>query len=219
MFTGIVAASARLVSVETRVAGCVLSLERPPAWLDIRTGESISVSGVCLTVLPGRADQLLFDVSPETLRRSTLGSLAARSRVNLERALAAGERFGGHIVAGHVDATAAVLGVVRSGDFWTFTFALAPEWARYVVEKGSIALDGVSLTVAALGDPSFDVAVVPHTFEATTLGERKAGDLVNVEVDVLGKYVERLLDGRLNAEAQRESVARDSRLKALLEER
>lgn len=219
MFTGIVAASSRLVTVETRSVGCVLSLERPPAWEDIRTGESISVSGVCLTVLPGRADQLLFDVSPETLRRSTLGSLAANGRVNLERALAAGDRFGGHIVAGHVDATTAVLGVARSGDFWTFTFALSLEWARYVVEKGSIALDGVSLTVATLRDSAFDVAVVPHTFETTTLGERKAGDLVNVEVDVLGKYVERLLDGRLESEAQKESVARDARLKALLEER
>lgn len=219
MFTGSVAAASRLVSVEARGAGCVLSIERPPAWEDIRAGESISVSGVCLTVLPGRTDPLLFDVSPETLQRSTLGSLAARGRVNLERALAAGDRFGGHIVAGHVDATLAVIGVARSGDFWTFTFALAPEWARYVVEKGSIALDGVSLTVAALRESSFDVAVVPHTLETTTLGERKAGDLVNVEVDVLGKYVERLLEGRLDADSHRESTARDARLKSLLEER
>jgi riboflavin synthase len=215
MFTGIVAAVCRVVSLEGRSSGAVLSAERPAGWEDVATGESVCVSGVCLTALPGNASRLLFDTSPETLRRSTLGTLANGSRVNLERALAAGERFGGHVVAGHVDATTEVLGVVPSGDFWTFSFALSPDWARYVVEKGSIALDGVSLTVASLGPSSFDVAVVPHTMTATTLSERKAGDRVNVEVDVLGKYVERLLRDRLDTD----TAARDVRLRALLEER
>jgi riboflavin synthase len=217
MFTGIVAAVSRTVSVETRSSGAVFSLERPAGWDDVRQGESICVSGVCLTVLPGipGEENIVFDVSPETLRRSTLGSLRPGSRVNLERALAASDRFGGHVVAGHVDATTQVAAVVRSGDFWTFTFALSPDWARYVVEKGSIALDGVSLTVASLSASSFDVAVVPHTYSATTLGERKAGELVNVEVDVLGKYVERILKDRLDVD----TVARDERLRALLEER
>src|SRR5204863_7586198 len=170
-----------------RSPGALLALERPPAWTDARPGESIAVSGVCLTMLPAGEETLAFDVSPETLRRSTLSRLERGGRVNLERALAAGERFGGHVVAGHVDATTQVLRLRREGDFWTFTFAVGPEWARYVVEKGSIALDGISLTVADLRSRELDVAVVPRTLEETTLADRVAGDEVNVEVDVLAK--------------------------------
>jgi len=211
MFTGLVAAAARVRSVDRRAAGSLLSVERPAGWDDVAPGESLAVSGVCLTALPGGAGEpLRFDVSPETLARSTLGALRPGARVNLERALAAGDRFGGHLVAGHVDATTAVTRVVPSGEFWTVSFALDPAWARYVVEKGSIALDGISLTVAVLRDREFEVAVIPHTWSATTLGERKPGDLVNVEVDVLGKYVERILEGRLAA------ASKDDRLRELL---
>ncbi len=195
MFTGIVEAVASVVGLESRGGGALLTLERPAAFEAIAVGESISVSGVCLTALApvGPADPLRFDASPETLRRSTLGSLRVGARVNLERALRADGRFGGHLVAGHVDATTRVTRVVRTGEFWTLAFDLSDAFARYVVEKGSIALDGVSLTVAALSASAFDVAVIPHTFAVTTLGERRPGDHVNVEVDVLGKYVERLL--------------------------
>jgi len=193
MFTGLVSATAKVASFSPRSSGALLALECPPAWTDARPGESIAVSGVCLTVLPGDQGTLAFDVSPETLRRSTLSRLERGSRVNLERALAAGERFGGHVVAGHVDATTQLLRLRREGDFWTFTFAIGPEWARYVVEKGSIALDGISLTVADLRSRELDVAVVPRTLEETTLADRAPGDDVNVEVDVLAKYVERLL--------------------------
>jgi riboflavin synthase len=191
-------------------------VERPAAWTDAALGESVAVSGVCLTVVPPLDPATLaFDVSPETLARTTLGGLAAGARVNLERALLPTDRLGGHIVAGHVDATAEVLSVARAGDSWTFTFSLPPALARYAVEKGSIAVDGVSLTIASLRDGSFDVAVIPHTFSETTLGDRKPGDRVNLEVDVLGKYVERLLAARLG---DADALARDARLKQLLAE-
>lgn len=211
MFTGIVAAKALVVRLTRRVEGALLAVERPAAWDDVATGESIAVSGVCLTALAGAAGEpLWFDLSPETLSRSTLGSLRSGRHVNLERALAAGERFGGHVVAGHVDTTTPVTRITGAAGFRTVSFALGPAWARYVVEKGSIALDGISLTVAALREDEFDVAVIPHTWEHTALAERSAGDLVNVEVDVLGKYVERILEGH------RARLSADDRLRELL---
>ncbi|MCM3875826.1 MAG: riboflavin synthase [Thermoanaerobaculia bacterium] len=215
MFTGLISAVARVASLRSGPQGAVLAVERPAEFGDVVVGESIAVSGVCLTVVPpaGPGQALSVDVSPETLARSSLGDLGAGSRVNLERALRASDRLGGHIVAGHVDGTARVLGVEKAGDSWMFRFSLPASLARYAVEKGSISVDGISLTVAALEEGSFDVAVIPHTFEATTLGGRKPGDLVNLEVDVLGKYVERLLAARL---ADPDAGARDERLKQLL---
>jgi riboflavin synthase len=214
MFTGLVSAVARVASLRTGPQGAVLAVERPMAFEDVAIGESIAVSGACLTVvLPRERAVLSFDVSPETLARTSLGALEAGARVNLERALRASDRLGGHVVAGHVDGTSHVLGVEKSGDSWTFRFALPPALERYLVEKGSISVDGVSLTVAALREESFDVAVIPHTFESTTLGIRKGGDIVNLEVDVLGKYVERLLRARAG---DRDATARDERLRGLL---
>ncbi len=216
MFTGLVSASAKVVAGRTSPGGAVLSVERPAAFADAAPGESIAVSGVCLTVVPPLDPRVLtFDVSPETLQRTTLSGLTAGARVNLERALLPTDRLGGHIVAGHVDGTAEVLGVERAGDSWTFTFSLPGALERYAVEKGSIAVDGVSLTIAALRDGSFDVAVIPHTFAQTTLGDRRNGDRVNLEVDVLGKYVERLLAARLG---DADALARDERLRLLLAE-
>lgn len=216
MFTGLVSASAKVVQRRTSPGGAVMKVERPASYSDAALGESIAVSGVCLTVVPPLDPKALtFDVSPETLARTTLGEVAPGTRVNLERALAAGDRLGGHVVAGHVDGTAEVIGVARSGDSWTFTFSLPAALARYAVEKGSIAVDGVSLTIAALRDGSFDVAVIPHTFAETTLGDRRSGDRVNLEVDVLGKYVERLLAARLG---DADALARDERLRQLLAE-
>jgi riboflavin synthase len=210
MFTGLVEAIGRVVAVQGRGAGTVLSVERPQLFGDVRPADSIAVSGVCLTLVSSGGNRLEFDVSPETLRRSTLGGLRAGDRVNLERAMAANGRFGGHIVAGHVDATTRLEKVQRTGDFWTYAFGMDDSFARYVVEKGSIALDGISLTVAALRDRAFDAAVIPWTAERTTLGDRKAGELLNVEVDVLGKYVERLLGAsRSGGEAGRDDRFRD----------
>ncbi|MDL1950817.1 riboflavin synthase [Acidobacteria bacterium ACD] len=213
MFTGIVEAPGRVVGLARREGGAVLTLDRPEAWTDLATGESVSVSGVCLTVLPpGGGRTVAFDLSSETLRRSTLGGLSPGARVNLERAMRADGRFGGHIVAGHVDAASRVEAVLPSGEFWTLRFSLDAAFSRYVVEKGSVAVDGVSLTVAALGERTFDVAVIPHTLSSTTLGERRPGDRVNVEVDVLGKYVERLLAAR----SPRGEGGSDDRLLGLL---
>lgn len=211
MFTGLVEAAAEVRAIGRRAGGALLDVERPETFGDVARGESISVSGVCLTAVPGaEAGLLRFDVSAETLERSTLGALRPGDSVNLERALVAGGRMGGHVVQGHVDATATVTRRERSGDFWTLGVRLDPSFARYVVEKGSIALDGVSLTVAALGDQELSVAVIPETFRATTLGRRRPGDLLNVEVDVLAKYVERLLGRAVPA------ASADERLRALL---
>ncbi len=215
MFTGIVEAVSRVVAVEPLAHGVRIAVERPGTFADVEIGDSISVSGVCLTsLLTGsagdRGARLLFEVSPETLRKSSLGSLQPGRRVNLERALAAGGRFGGHIVSGHVDARSRVLSIAREADFWTLTFEVEKEWARYVIEKGSIALDGISLTVAALRPGELDVAVIPHTYSETTLRDRRPGDPVNVEVDLLGKYVERLLLSRFG------TLAVESRDDALL---
>jgi riboflavin synthase len=216
VFTGLVSAAATVVARRSAPGGTLLSVERPAFSADVKAGESIAVSGVCLTVVPPvDAKVLSFDLSPETLARTTLGALAVGARVNLERALLPTERLGGHIVAGHVDGTAEVLGVARDGDSWTFTFSLPNALARYVVPKGSIAVDGVSLTIAALREGAFDVAVIPHTFAATTLGDRRKGDRVNLEVDVLGKYVESLLAARLG---DADALARDERLRQLLAE-
>jgi riboflavin synthase len=215
VFTGLVSAVSRVVSLRSGTAGAVLAVERPPDFGDAAVGESIAVSGVCLTIVPPAApgQPLCFDVSPETLSRSALGGLSPGAGVNLERALRASDRLGGHVVAGHVDGTAEVLAVAKAGDSWTFTFSLPRALARYAVEKGSISVDGISLTIAALREGSFDVAVIPHTFTATTLGERKRGDRVNLEVDVLGKYVERLLTAGLG---DSDAAARDERLRGLL---
>ena len=177
MFTGIVSAVASVMAHASRGRGTLLTLERPSAYEGISVGESIAVSGVCLTALPGSAGPLTFDLSPETLDRSTLRGARAGDRVNLERALLVGDRFGGHVVSGHVDATTALVRVTDLGEFSTYSFALDGVFSRYVVEKGSIALDGVSLTIARLGAREFDVALVPHTLAQTTLGALRLGPL------------------------------------------
>jgi len=210
VFTGLVEAASPVRVLRRQAGGALLDLEAPHAWVDVARGESICVSGVCLTVVPGAgADVLRFDVSAESLERSTLGALRPGDAVNLERALAVGARMGGHVVQGHVDATAPVTRLESTGGFWTLGVRIGEAWARYVVEKGSIALDGISLTVASLDADELRVAVVPETFRATTLSRRRPGDRLNVEVDVLAKYVERLLGAA-------PASSRDDRLRDLL---
>ncbi|MGQ4554414.1 riboflavin synthase [Halobellus sp. GM3] len=172
------------------------------AFADLHHGQSIAVSGVCLTVEEFRtgADPW-FEVflAAETVEKTYLGSVGAGDRVNLERALAADGRFDGHLVQGHVDTTGEVLAVERVGDDWFFEFALPPEVARYVVEKGSVALDGISLTVADRREDRFAVAIIPTTYELTTLSEKSVGDPIHLEVDVVAKYVEQLVSGYRDA--------------------
>jgi riboflavin synthase len=165
----------------------------PIVTSDAGHGDSIAVNGVCLTVVEHGAGEFTVDVMAETLRRSSLGALRQGDRVNLERAMAAGSRFGGHVVQGHVDGTAELVERVP-GDRWEVVrFTLPADLARYVVQKGSITVDGVSLTVASVDGDSFTVSLIPTTLDLTTLGRKGVGDLVNLEVDVLAKYVERLL--------------------------
>ncbi len=162
---------------------------------ELREGDSIAVSGVCLTATGIEGDRFATDVMHETLKRSTLGAVQAGSQVNLELALRAADRLGGHIVQGHVDGVGTVAGVREDGFARVVTVAAGPEVLRYVVQKGSITVDGVSLTVARIDEQGFDVSLIPETLARTTLGAAAAGALVNLEVDVLAKYVEKLLAG------------------------
>jgi riboflavin synthase len=193
MFTGIVEELGEIVAIEHGAESAVVTVRGPLVTSDATSGASIAVNGVCLTVVEHDGESFSVDVMAETLNRSSLGSLRAGTRVNLERAMAASTRFGGHIVQGHVDGTAQIL-ARRPGDRWDVVqFTLPPEVSRYVVEKGSITVDGVSLTVSAITDDTFSVSLIPTTLELTTLGHKSVGDPVNLEVDVIAKYVERLL--------------------------
>ncbi|WP_270887883.1 riboflavin synthase [Pedococcus sp. 5OH_020] len=193
MFTGIVEELGTVVALEHGRDSARLTVAGPLVTQDAVHGASIAVNGICLTVVEHSSGRFTVDVMAETLSRTSLGSLAAGDPVNLERAMSTGSRFGGHVVQGHVDATATITERVP-GDRWEVVrFSLPPTVARYVVEKGSITVDGVSLTVATLGTDSFTVSLIPTTLALTTLGHKVVGDPVNLEVDVLAKYVERLL--------------------------
>lgn len=200
MFTGIVEELGELVEVVRHGDSSVLRIRGPLVTADAAHGASIAVNGVCLTVVEVGDGEFSTDVMAETLAHTALGDLTPGAPVNLERALRSDGRFGGHVVQGHVDTTTTVR-ARRPGERWeVVTFALPPDIARYVVHKGSITLDGVSLTVSALGEDTFEVSLIPTTLELTTLGRRAPGERVNVEVDVLAKYVERLMANQTNTE-------------------
>lgn len=193
MFTGIVEEVGVLQSVVNGAKSAVLTVRAKTVLEGTGLGDSIAVNGVCLTVTGMHGDCFTADVMAETLRRSALGQLSRGSRVNLERALAADGRFGGHIVAGHIDGTGTILSMQREDNAVWIQVGASETILRYVIEKGSIAIDGISLTVARLTPASFSVSVIPHTGQETTLLEKKTGDMVNLENDLVGKYVERLL--------------------------
>lgn len=194
MFTGIVEEIGRVRAVRDLGDAIVLDVACRRVVADAAPGDSIAVAGVCLTVTGPRADGFTADVMRESLDRTGLGALAPGDPVNLERAVAAGGRLGGHIMQGHVDGVGEVLARTPAEHWEVVRISLPGRLARYVVEKGSIAVDGVSLTVSAVGDGWFEVSLIPTTLAETTLGDRPAGATVNLEVDVLAKYVERLLD-------------------------
>lgn len=194
MFTGIVEAMGRVASLEPGSGSTRIRLEVGPLADELAVGESVAVNGVCLTVTTGGSGRADFDVVQETLDRSNLGALEPGDHVNLERALRADGRLDGHIVQGHVDGTGRVRDLARREDDVRLEVACDAGFARTLVEKGSVAVDGVSLTVASVADDGFSVALIPHTLEVTTLGERRSGDVVNLEADVLGKYVLRYLE-------------------------
>ena len=193
MFTGLVREVGRVASFED-------GRLRIESSLAAAIGDSVAIAGCCLTVVDGDRRTLAFDAVPETLARTTLGRLQAGAGVNLEPALRAGEPLGGHYVQGHVDGVGRVRSTEVEGDGRRVWFDAAPELLRYCVEKGSVAVDGVSLTIAGVDDEGFAVALVPHTLEVTTLGSLAAGDEVNLEADVLAKYVEKLAGLRSPAE-------------------
>jgi riboflavin synthase len=209
MFTGIVEELGAVAAIEPGEDSARLTVRGPLVTADATHGASIAVNGVCLTVVSHDDGEFTVDVMAETLRRSGLGALRTGDRVNLERAMAAGGRFGGHIVQGHVDGTGQILDR-QPGDRWEVVrFSLPEDLARYVVEKGSITVDGVSLTVASVDDSSFTVSLIPTTLDLTTLGHKEIGEPVNLEVDVLAKYVERLLSTHPNTAAAPAHLVKD----------
>lgn len=189
MFTGIVEELGTVVAVEGLEDGSRLTIEGPLVTSDAEHGDSIAVGGVCLTVVTAGSGRFAVDVVAETLRRSALRDVAAGDRVNLERAMALGDRLGGHIVQGHVDGTGVLRGVAEGG---LTRFEIPERLSHYLVEKGSVTIDGVSLTVVEAGEREISVALIPTTLDLTTLGLRSPGDEVNIEVDVLAKHLERL---------------------------
>lgn len=202
MFTGIIEELGEVVAVENQGDSSRFRLRGPLVTADAQHGDSIAVNGVCLTVVGADDGEFTADVMAETLHRSALGALGTGSRVNLERPMALGGRLGGHLVQGHVDGTGTVT-ERTPGDHWELVRVALPDGlARYVVEKGSITVDGVSLTVVEAGADFFTVSLIPTTLDLTTLGIKQPGDPVNLEVDVLAKYVERLL-GADRAESPR----------------
>ncbi len=193
MFTGIVEELGSVVAADNMAAGARITIAAPLVTSDAALGDSISVNGVCLTIVNVIDETFAADVSPETLERSTLGSLRAGSRVNLERAVTPSTRLGGHIVQGHVDSRGTFLGAFDEGDFWTLRIGFPAEMRRYFVFKGSVTVEGISLTIAALEDGHFDIAIIPKTWEMTNLSTLKSGDPVNLEADVIAKYVENIV--------------------------
>ncbi|OAG27846.1 riboflavin synthase [Thermodesulfatator autotrophicus] len=193
MFTGIVEGLGKIVKIVPLAKGRRFFILVPFDISDTKLGDSIAVNGACLTVTTLEGDVFSVDVSPETLKRTTLGSFLVGEKVNLERALRVGDRLGGHLVTGHVDGVGQVIDRREQGDFIFYKIEVPRELSRYLVEKGSIAVDGISLTVNQVKDNVVELAIIPHTAKLTTIGFRKPGDTVNIEVDIIGKYVERLL--------------------------
>ena len=193
MFTGIVEEMGTLRGIRKGTHSAVLQIQAAKVLEDVKLGDSIAVNGVCLTVVGFDSHSFSADVMHETLNRSSLGNLRQGSSVNLERAMAAGGRFGGHIVSGHIDGTGTISAIRQDDIAVWYTISASPAILRYIIEKGSITIDGISLTVAAVTDRDFGVSIIPHTSAQTTLSQRKAGDVVNLENDIIGKYVEKLL--------------------------
>lgn len=205
MFTGIIEQLGRVEKIEREQDSVRLTIAAPGIARDVTLGESVAIDGVCLTAVEIAPPLVSFDAVYETMRKTTLGVLQTNDPVNLERSLPVGGRLGGHIVQGHVDGTGRVASIRPVGNSWFVYIDAAPELMRYIVTKGSIAVDGVSLTVAESEDRTFALSIIPHTWEHTNLQFKNAGDMVNIECDILGKYVEKLLDGYSGAASGRDT--------------
>lgn len=209
MFTGIVEETGKVASVKKGVNSAVLTISAKNVLEGTKIGDSIAVNGVCLTVTALSSDSFSADVMHETLDRSSLKSAKAGSPVNLERAMAADGRFGGHIVSGHIDGTGIITDIRRDDNAIWYTVSAGSNIMRYIVEKGSVAIDGISLTVAKTDRESFSVSVIPHTAKQTILGNRKCGDTVNLENDIIAKYVEKLMCAQSEPQKNESRVSLD----------
>ena len=194
MFTGIIEEVGTVKAVRRSGTSSFIEIQAKKVLEDVHLGDSIAVNGVCLTVTHSDGSVFRADVMNETLRRSSLGSLTSGSPVNLERAMSANGRFGGHIVSGHIDGTGIISDIRNDGIAVWYTIDTPPPLLRYIVEKGSVAIDGISLTVAKVTETSFSVSIIPHTAAQTILSSKKKGDIVNLENDIIGKYVEKLMN-------------------------
>jgi len=193
MFTGIIENLAVVKKLSLKAGGAELFLDFSDFYNDIKLGESIAINGVCLTVKEISGTLVGFDVSSETLKKTTLGKLRNAERVNIERALKVGDRLGGHFVTGHIDGTGTIKEKKQSADQCTMSFSVGKKFTNMMIEKGSVAIDGISLTIVDVVDGAFSVALIPFTLASTTLGFKKIGDQVNIEIDMLGKWVKKIL--------------------------
>jgi riboflavin synthase len=196
MFSGIVEALGQVVAIISEPPGCRLVIEESIIADTVKVEDSIAVNGCCLTVIEKKDNTFAFQAGPETLARTNLGTLVSGSPVNLERALALGDRLGGHFVSGHIDGQAELAKVDNHGDWQDYFFAIPQELAVQMASKGSVAVDGVSLTLVRCEPNMFSVALIPYTLKVTTLGQCRIGDKVNIETDILAKYVQRLIDAK-----------------------
>lgn len=210
MFTGLIEEKGKVLRIEGGTTGVKLTISAPGISEDASIGDSINVNGACLTAVAVSHPNIEFDVMPETVERSNFGSLKPGDSVNLERSLKAGGRLGGHIVLGHVDGIGIIRDIRKVGNSTLIRIEAPPNVMQYVVEKGSIAVDGVSLTIANYGKNWFTVAIIPYTLEVTTLGEKSIGNTINLETDIIGKYVQKFVQGK--------SQSSDERLISLLSE-
>ena len=193
MFTGIVEELARIKIIKPKIHGIRYTIAAKTVMDDLKIGDSISVNGVCLTIVDKEKDSFSMDLVEETLNKSNLGELKVEDYVNLERAMKVSDRFGGHIVQGHVETLGVILEKQMKDDEAVISVGLDPEWMRYCIPKGSITLDGVSLTIAAINGNIVEIALIPYTLENTTLGIKEKSDTLNIETDIIGKYIDRLL--------------------------
>ena len=208
MFTGIIEEVGEIQSIKKGANSAVITIKASTVLGDLHLGDSVALNGVCLTAVSIGKNNYSVDVMHETLRRTNLGELKSGSKVNLERAMAANGRFGGHIVAGHIDGTGIVEEITKDETAVWYRISAGEELLRYIVEKGSIAIDGISLTVARVSGKDFSVSIIPHTQGETTLSERKVSDVVNLECDIIGKYVERLC-GAKKEEPKKSTMTRE----------
>lgn len=214
MFTGIIEEVGKVVSIKPGLKSSVLGIKGEIIFSDLKLGDSVAVNGVCLTVSSLSDRMFTADVMSETLKRSSLASLSGGSAVNLERAMPANGRFGGHIVSGHIDGTGVIESVTKDDNAIWFTIATSDKIMGYIVEKGSIAIDGISLTVAKVKGNSFSVSIIPHTAKETILGTKTAGGTVNLENDLVGKYIEKFLQGQEKNENNQGGLTRSMLEKA-----